>query len=73
VRHIGLSYREVAEIMNDRGYKMTHATARNIEIRAIEILRQELNEELYDGTKKLPPITDEEWRVWQELLENWYV
>jgi len=73
MRHIGLSYREVAEIMNKRGYPMTHATARNIEIKAINILRQELNEELYGGTKKLPDITNEEWMVWQELLENYYV
>jgi hypothetical protein len=44
----GLDYRSIAEEMTSRGYKMNHATARNIFLRAMKKLAEPLCE-LYDS------------------------
>jgi len=36
----GLGYREIAEVMTDRGFKMNHSTARNIFLSAMEKLAE---------------------------------
>ena len=44
----GLDYRSIAEEMTSNGYKMNHATARNIFLRAMKKLAEPLCE-LYDS------------------------
>ena len=43
----GLDYRSIAEIMSEDGYKMNHATARNIFLKAMKKLAKPIHE-LYD-------------------------
>ena len=39
----GLDYRTISEIMTDRGFKMNHATARNILLSAMRSLASDLS------------------------------
>lgn len=43
----GKTYHEIADYMNDRGYKMNHSTARNLYIQTLIKVAEEISE-LYD-------------------------
>jgi len=59
----GIDFRSIAAMMTDAGYRMNHATARNITVAALKKFAEELNEELgsdMDSEKLKEMLKDQE-------------
>ena len=74
----GLDYRKIAETMTEQGYKMNHATARNVFLRAMkklahpihEMYEKDTSEDAVTRTAKDPRFQESMFEIVGDIVAN---